>query len=45
MIDDYDSLSVVPIKVRYGKDYTVHSAVNALLQNEEYDVKSRCAFK
>ena len=25
LIDDYDSLSVVPIEVKSGKDYTVHS--------------------
>ena len=29
LIDDYDSLSVVPIDVKSGKDYTVHSALNA----------------
>lgn len=28
MIDDYDELSVVPIEVKSGKDYTVHSALN-----------------
>ena len=39
LIDDYDSLSVVPIEVKSGKDYTVHSALNALVQNEEYQIK------
>ena len=39
LIDDYDSLSAVPIEVKSGKDYTVHSALNALLQNEEYHIK------
>ena len=28
LIDDYDSLSAVPIEVKSGKDYTVHSALN-----------------
>lgn len=39
LIDDYDSLSAVPIEVKSGKDYTVHSALNALVQNEDYHVK------
>jgi len=39
LIDDYDSLSVVPIEVKSGKDYTVHSALNHFLSNEEYGIK------
>ena len=39
LIDDYDSLSAVPIEVKSGKDYTVHSALNAFVQNEDYHVK------
>lgn len=39
LVDDYDSLSVVPIEVKSGKDYTVHSALNTFVQNEEYGVK------
>ena len=39
LIDDYDSLSAVPIEVKSGKDYTVHSALNAFVQNEEYHIK------
>ncbi len=39
LIDDYDSLSAVPIEVKSGKDYTVHSALNAFVQNEDYRVK------
>lgn len=39
LIDDYDCLSAVPIEVKSGKDYTVHSALNALVQNEDYHVK------
>ena len=30
LMDDFDSLSVVPIEVKSGKDYTVHSALNNL---------------
>ena len=39
LIDDYDSLSVVPIEVKSGKDYTVHSALNHFVANEDYGIK------
>jgi predicted AAA+ superfamily ATPase len=39
LIDDYSSLSVVPIEVKSGKDYTIHSALNAFVQNEDYHIK------
>lgn len=39
LTDDYDSLSVVPIEVKSGKDYTVHSALNTFVQNEDYHIK------
>lgn len=39
LIDDYDSLSAVPIEVKSGKDYTVHSALNNFVQNEDYHIK------
>ena len=40
LIDDYESLSVVPIEVKSGKDYTVHSALNAFVSNDSYNVKN-----
>lgn len=39
LIDDYDSLSTVPIEVKSGKDYTVHSALNNFISNEDYHIK------
>ena len=39
LLDDYGSLSVMPIEVKSGKDYTVHSALNAFLANPDYGVK------
>lgn len=39
LIDDYNSLSAVPIEVKSGKDYTVHSALNTFVQNEDYHIK------
>ena len=39
LIDDYDSLSVLPIEVKSGRDYTIHSALNKFLTNQGYAVK------
>ncbi len=39
LIDDFDSLSVVPIEVKSGKDYSIHSALNTLIKNEDYNIK------
>ena len=39
LIDDYESLSAVPIEVKSGKDYTVHSALNNFVKNEDYHIK------
>ena len=39
LIDDYDSLSAMPIEVKSGKDYTIHSALNTFVQNEDYHIK------
>lgn len=39
LIDDYDSLSVVPIEVKSGKDYTVHRALNTFMNNDGYGIK------
>lgn len=40
LIDDYNSLSVVPIEVKSGKDYTVHSAQNHFVNNAEYHIQT-----
>ena len=39
LIDDFDQLSVLPIEVKSGRDYTIHSALNGFLQNGAYPVK------
>lgn len=39
LIDDYESLSTVPIEIKSGKDYTIHSALTAFVSNEDYHVK------
>lgn len=39
LIDDYNSLSVLPIEVKSGKDYQVHSALNGFIANENYHIQ------
>lgn len=39
LIDDTDNLSNIPIEVKSGKDYTIHSALSRFISTEEYDIK------
>lgn len=39
LIDDFERLSVVPIEVKSGKDYTIHSALSGFVNNEEYHIQ------
>lgn len=38
LIDDYDNLTVLPIEIKSGKDYTVHSALDKFLKTPEYNI-------
>ncbi len=38
LIDDFDSLSVVPIEVKSGRDYRIHSALSTFVSNDDYGV-------
>lgn len=38
LVNDYDSLSILPIEVKSGKDYYIHSALNCFLQNKDYNI-------
>lgn len=40
LIDDFKDMSVLPIEVKSGKDYTIHHALNTFLANPDYNVKS-----
>lgn len=40
IIDDYENLSILPIEVKSGRDYTIHSALNNLLSTKDYNIKS-----
>lgn len=39
LIDDYDNLCVCPIEIKSGKDYKVHSAIDAFIDNNNYNIK------
>ncbi len=38
LIDNYNTLSVVPVEVKSGRDYTIHSALTHFINNESYPV-------
>lgn len=39
LYDDHDSLSVVPVEVKSGKDYKRHSAISRFVTNGDYGIK------
>ncbi len=39
LVDDTDNLSVLPLEVKSGKDYQVHSALDRFMQTEEYNIR------
>jgi len=39
LIDDFDSLSAIPIEVKSGKDYSIHSALNNFVSNDDYHIQ------
>ncbi len=39
LIDDFDTLSVVPIEIKSGKDYKVHSALSHFISTPDYHIK------
>ncbi len=39
LVDDYENLSILPIEVKSGKDYSVHCALNSFVENKDYNVK------
>lgn len=40
LINDYENLSVLPIEVKSGKDYTIHSALDSFIKNPDYNIKN-----
>ena len=52
LIDDYENMSVLPIEVKSGRDYKIHSAINRFLSHGNYPVSrafvlsnERCVFR
>ena len=40
LVDDYDSLSVLPIEVKSGKDYSTHRSLDRFITNPDYKITS-----
>ena len=40
LIDDYDSLSVLPLEVKSGKDYSTHCSLDRFVKNPDYKIRS-----
>lgn len=39
LVDDYDHLTVLPLEIKSGKDYTIHSALDKFLATPEYHIR------
>lgn len=44
LIDSVDLMSVLPIEVKSGKDYYIHTALNNLLKVDEYKITNGIVF-
>lgn len=44
LVDDYDGLTVLPIEIKSGKDYTEHSALTNFLKTPEYGINRAIVF-
>ena len=44
LVDDYDNLTVLPLEIKSGKDYTVHSALNNFLSTPPYNIHRAIVF-
>ena len=39
LIDDYENLTVLPIEIKSGKDYKMHSALDRFLKTTDYHIR------
>lgn len=44
LIDNYNALGVLPLEIKSGKDYTIHSALNNFITNPEYTIPQAIVF-
>ena len=42
LIDDVRNMSSIPLKVKSGKDYTTHSALDRFVANRDYAIRQAC---
>lgn len=44
LVDDPQNLTCLPIEIKSGKDYTIHSAINKFIANENYNIHRAYVF-
>lgn len=44
LVDDYDTLSALPIEVKSGQDFRRHRALDKFVRNEDYHIKNAILF-
>lgn len=44
LVDDMENLSVLPLEIKSGKDYHVHSALDKLLLTKDYNIRQAFVF-
>ncbi|MCD8200742.1 MAG: AAA family ATPase [Clostridia bacterium] len=44
LINDHENLSTLPLEIKSGKDYTIHSALNSFVSNTSYNIKRGIVF-
>jgi predicted AAA+ superfamily ATPase len=40
IVDDFQNQSILPLEIKSGRDYTIHSALNNFMQTSDYNVHS-----
>lgn len=43
-VDDHDNLTVLPLEIKSGKDYTAHSALTNFLDTSDYGINRAVVF-
>ena len=44
LVDDHDNLTVLPLEIKSGKDYTDHSALTNFLKTPDYGINHAIVF-
>lgn len=44
LIDEFDQLTVLPLEIKSGKDYTEHSALSKFLESQDYGINHAFVF-